>query len=132
MAERLDVRGEDPEQLPELMDAAVGGEDSRGLRMLQEERKALLRLHLPQRGCLDGRARLCKPGEIPSESREHVRLVELRNLTAGLRNRAVQEHQGCHLLAGSGEPLSHEEVIQAGREAAGRMGALLSAVLPRI
>ena len=38
-----------------------------------------------------------------------------------------------NLAAGiSGEPLSHEEVIQAGREAAGRMGALLSAVLPRI
>jgi purine-nucleoside phosphorylase len=38
-----------------------------------------------------------------------------------------------NLAAGVGaQPLSHEEVIQAGRAAAGRMGDLLSAVLPRI
>jgi purine-nucleoside phosphorylase len=38
-----------------------------------------------------------------------------------------------NLAAGiSGEPLDHAEVLQAGRDAAERMGSLLSAVLPRI
>jgi purine-nucleoside phosphorylase len=38
-----------------------------------------------------------------------------------------------NLAAGiGGEPLNHEEVLQAGRDAATRMGGLLSAVLPRI
>ena len=38
-----------------------------------------------------------------------------------------------NLAAGiGGEPLTHEEVLEAGRAAAGRMGGLLSAVLPRI
>jgi purine-nucleoside phosphorylase len=38
-----------------------------------------------------------------------------------------------NLAAGiSGEPLDHAEVLQAGRDAATRMGSLLSAVLPRI
>ncbi len=33
---------------------------------------------------------------------------------------------------GAGAPLDHEEVLAAGRAAAGRMGALLGAVLPRV
>jgi purine-nucleoside phosphorylase len=38
-----------------------------------------------------------------------------------------------NLAAGiSGEPLDHEEVLQAGKDAASRMGELLSAVAPRI
>ncbi|MGI8612658.1 MAG: purine-nucleoside phosphorylase [Nocardioidaceae bacterium] len=38
-----------------------------------------------------------------------------------------------NLAAGiSGEPLDHAEVLQAGRDAAARMGSLLSAVLPRV
>jgi purine-nucleoside phosphorylase len=38
-----------------------------------------------------------------------------------------------NLAAGiSGEPLNHEEVLEAGRAAASRMGALLGAVVPRI
>lgn len=38
-----------------------------------------------------------------------------------------------NLAAGiSGEPLNHEEVLQAGKDAATRMGELLAAVLPRI
>jgi len=38
-----------------------------------------------------------------------------------------------NLAAGiSGEPLNHEEVLQAGKDSATRMGALLAAVLPRI
>jgi purine-nucleoside phosphorylase len=38
-----------------------------------------------------------------------------------------------NLAAGiSGEPLNHEEVLEAGRAAATRMGDLLSAVVPRI
>ena len=38
-----------------------------------------------------------------------------------------------NLAAGiSGEPLNHEEVLEAGQAAAARMGALLGAVLPRI
>jgi purine-nucleoside phosphorylase len=38
-----------------------------------------------------------------------------------------------NLAAGiSGEPLDHVEVLQAGRDAASRMGSLLSAVLPRV
>ena len=38
-----------------------------------------------------------------------------------------------NLAAGiSGEPLNHEEVLEAGRAAASRMGALLADVLPRI
>lgn len=38
-----------------------------------------------------------------------------------------------NLAAGlSGEPLNHEEVLEAGKSAAGRMGALLGDVLPRI
>ena len=32
----------------------------------------------------------------------------------------------------TGEPLNHEEVLEAGRSAATRMGELLSAVLPRV
>jgi len=38
-----------------------------------------------------------------------------------------------NLAAGmSGDPLNHEEVLEAGRAAASRMGALLSAVIPKI
>lgn len=38
-----------------------------------------------------------------------------------------------NLAAGiSGEPLNHEEVLEAGKAAASRMGALLADVLPRI
>jgi purine-nucleoside phosphorylase len=38
-----------------------------------------------------------------------------------------------NLAAGiSGEPLNHEEVLQAGRDAASRMGKLLAEVVPRI
>jgi purine-nucleoside phosphorylase len=38
-----------------------------------------------------------------------------------------------NLAAGmSGEPLDHAEVLQAGRDAATRMGHLLSAVVPQI
>ena len=38
-----------------------------------------------------------------------------------------------NLAAGmTGEPLDHEEVLEAGREAATRMGALLSQVLSRL
>jgi purine-nucleoside phosphorylase len=38
-----------------------------------------------------------------------------------------------NLAAGiTGEPLNHEEVLEAGRSAATRMGALLSAIVPRI
>lgn len=38
-----------------------------------------------------------------------------------------------NLAAGiSGEPLNHEEVLEAGRAAAGRMGTLLADVIPRI
>ena len=32
----------------------------------------------------------------------------------------------------TGEPLNHEEVLAAGDAAAGRMGALLAALVPRI
>jgi purine-nucleoside phosphorylase len=32
----------------------------------------------------------------------------------------------------TGEPLDHEEVLEAGRAAAGRMGALLGEIVPRI
>jgi purine-nucleoside phosphorylase len=32
----------------------------------------------------------------------------------------------------TGEPLNHEEVLEAGRSAATRMGELLAAVLPRV
>jgi purine-nucleoside phosphorylase len=32
----------------------------------------------------------------------------------------------------TGEPLNHEEVLEAGRTSATRMGALLADVLPRI
>ncbi|MCW2749979.1 MAG: purine nucleoside phosphorylase, partial [Aeromicrobium sp.] len=38
-----------------------------------------------------------------------------------------------NLAAGiSGEPLNHEEVLEAGKAAASRMGTLLGDVLPRI
>ena len=38
-----------------------------------------------------------------------------------------------NLAAGmTGEPLDHEEVLEAGRAAAARMGELLAAVLPRV
>jgi purine-nucleoside phosphorylase len=38
-----------------------------------------------------------------------------------------------NLAAGiSGEPLNHEEVLEAGRSAAGRMGELLAAVVPQL
>jgi purine-nucleoside phosphorylase len=38
-----------------------------------------------------------------------------------------------NLAAGlSGEPLNHEEVLQAGRDSAVRMGSLLARVLERI
>lgn len=38
-----------------------------------------------------------------------------------------------NLAAGlSGEPLNHEEVLQAGRDSASRMGKLLTQVLARI
>jgi purine-nucleoside phosphorylase len=37
-----------------------------------------------------------------------------------------------NLAAGLGEPLDHEEVLAAGRASAGRMGALLARILPRI
>jgi purine-nucleoside phosphorylase len=38
-----------------------------------------------------------------------------------------------NLAAGiSGEPLNHEEVLEAGRAAAARMGGLLGQVVPRI
>ncbi|RYY43096.1 MAG: purine-nucleoside phosphorylase, partial [Actinomycetales bacterium] len=38
-----------------------------------------------------------------------------------------------NLAAGiSGEPLNHEEVLEAGKAAASRMGALLADVIPRI
>ena len=37
-----------------------------------------------------------------------------------------------NLAAGiSGEPLNHEEVLEAGRAAAARMGSLLSRVVPQ-
>jgi purine-nucleoside phosphorylase len=32
----------------------------------------------------------------------------------------------------TGEPLNHEEVLETGRAAASRMGALLGAVVPRL
>jgi purine-nucleoside phosphorylase len=32
----------------------------------------------------------------------------------------------------TGEPLNHEEVLEAGRQAATRMGSLLSTIVPRI
>ncbi|WP_344203903.1 purine-nucleoside phosphorylase [Aeromicrobium alkaliterrae] len=37
-----------------------------------------------------------------------------------------------HAAGTTGEPLNHEEVLEAGRQAAARMGALLSDVLPRM
>ena len=38
-----------------------------------------------------------------------------------------------NLAAGiSGEPLNHEEVLEAGRAAASRMGGLLGKIVPRI
>ena len=38
-----------------------------------------------------------------------------------------------NLAAGmSGAPLNHDEVLEAGRAAAGRMGSLLADVLPRV
>ncbi len=38
-----------------------------------------------------------------------------------------------NLAAGiTGEPLNHEEVLAAGRAAAGRMGELLGAIVPQI
>jgi purine-nucleoside phosphorylase len=38
-----------------------------------------------------------------------------------------------NLAAGiTGEPLNHEEVLEAGRAAASRMGTLLGAIVPRI
>jgi purine-nucleoside phosphorylase len=38
-----------------------------------------------------------------------------------------------NLAAGiTGEPLNHEEVLEAGRAAATRMGDLLGAVVPRV
>jgi purine-nucleoside phosphorylase len=38
-----------------------------------------------------------------------------------------------NLAAGiTGEPLNHEEVLEAGRAAASRMGELLGAIVPRI
>jgi purine-nucleoside phosphorylase len=38
-----------------------------------------------------------------------------------------------NLAAGiTGEPLDHEEVLEAGRAAANRMGELLGAIVPRI
>ena len=36
-----------------------------------------------------------------------------------------------NLAAGLGEPLDHEEVLAAGRAAAGRMGELLAQLIPR-
>jgi len=86
----------------------------------------------------------CLPGphyETPAE------IVMLRSLGADLVGMSTvleaiaARHLGAEVLAISlvtnpaagltGEPLSHEEVIAAGQASAGRMGALLAAVLPR-
>jgi purine-nucleoside phosphorylase len=37
-----------------------------------------------------------------------------------------------NLAAGLGEPLQHEEVLEAGRASAARMGELLGRIVPRV